>query len=59
MYTDVLSQQIAGRRVARRAQELSPRAKWTLIRFWDFILFGFEKLGVGNHAKRLRTRLLW
>jgi glycosyltransferase involved in cell wall biosynthesis len=52
-------QQIAGRRVARLAQELSPRAKWTLIRFWDFILFNFEKLGVGDKTKCLRTRLLW
>jgi hypothetical protein len=41
-------QKIAGRRVARRAQELSRRVKWRLIRFWDFILFNFEKLGIGN-----------
>jgi glycosyltransferase involved in cell wall biosynthesis len=41
-------QQIAGRRVARQAQELFPRAKWTLIRFWDLALFGFEEFGVGK-----------
>jgi glycosyltransferase involved in cell wall biosynthesis len=52
-------EQLAGRRVARRVEELSPRAKWTLIRFWDFTLFNFEKLGVGDQTKCLRTRLLW
>ena len=46
-------EQIAGYKVARRAQELFPRAKWTLIRCWDFIGFRFEKFWVRNQAKRL------
>jgi len=52
-------EKIAGRKVARRAQELFPRAKWTLIPFWDFIVFGFEKSRVGNQVKRLRMLFLW
>jgi len=44
-------EKIAGRRVARRAQELFPRAKWTVIPLWDFLLFSFEKLRFGNQAK--------
>lgn len=51
-------QRVAGRRVARRVQELLPRAKWTLIRFWDFALFAFEEVRVATQPKRLQTRLL-
>jgi glycosyltransferase involved in cell wall biosynthesis len=50
-------QQIAGRRVARRAQELLPRAKWAVIRLWDFALWGFEELLFGKQAGRARTGL--
>ena len=52
-------EQIAGYKVARRAQELFPRAKWTLIRCWDFAMFSFEKFQVRKQAKRLEIPVFW
>jgi glycosyltransferase involved in cell wall biosynthesis len=38
-------ERIAGRSLARRAQELLPRAKWGVLRFCDEVLLGVEKIG--------------
>jgi glycosyltransferase involved in cell wall biosynthesis len=39
-------ERIGGREIARHAQELLPRVKWTLIRSWDRILFRAEEIGI-------------
>jgi hypothetical protein len=39
---------IAGQTIARRAQELLPRSKWALLRFWDFGLSGVEQILSAN-----------
>lgn len=36
-------QQIAGKKLARRTQELLPRAKWALVRYWDFTVWRSTK----------------
>ena len=36
-------QRVVGRRIARRAQYLLPRVKWTVIGFWDKALSHQEK----------------
>ena len=41
-------QHIAGQTIARRAQELLPRSKWALIRFWEFGLSGVEQILSAN-----------
>jgi GT2 family glycosyltransferase len=51
-------QQLAGRRAARRTQDLLPRAKWRLIRVWDFALWSFEQLLSEAEAAPARTRSL-
>jgi glycosyltransferase involved in cell wall biosynthesis len=35
---------IAGRKLARRVQELLPRAKWALVRCWDFTVWRSTKI---------------
>ena len=51
-------QQLAGRRAARRAQDLLPRAKWRLIRSWDFALWRFEQGLFGVEPAPVQTRSL-
>jgi hypothetical protein len=48
-------QQLAGRRAARRAQDLLPEAKWRCLGFWDFVLSGFEKRLFGAQQTSEKT----
>jgi hypothetical protein len=50
-------QQLVGRRAARRAQEIFPRAKWRLVGFWDFVLSGFEPGLLGPEPAAAKTQL--
>jgi glycosyltransferase involved in cell wall biosynthesis len=51
-------QRLAGRRAARRAQDLLPRTKWRLVGFWDFVLSGFERASFGADATPAKTHSL-
>ena len=39
-------ERIGGRRMGRHAQELLPRMRWTLSRFWDRICLRVGKIGI-------------
>jgi GT2 family glycosyltransferase len=51
-------QQLAGRRAARRAQDLLPRTKWRLVGFWDFVLSGFERGSFAAEPAAAKTQSL-
>jgi len=51
-------QGVAGRRAARRAQDLLPQAKWRLVGLWDFVLSAFERGSFGAGPLPAKTHSL-